>query len=111
MANASETRFHFEVETSVEDTVKVTTVRCHGRLVNDTADQLKDLVRPLIPLGGEIVLDLTDVSHVDSLGLGMLVGLKVSAIREGYCTLKLIHLTSRVQELLKLTNLTKLFAS
>ena len=103
--------FHCEVESSVEDGVKVTTVRCYGRLINQTAGEVKDIVKPLIPEGGTIVIDLNDVTFLDSLGLGTLVGLKVSAINEGYCTLRLDNLTHRVQELLRLTNLTKLFSS
>ena len=109
MSNTSEA--HFEVGSSVEDDVKVTTVRCHGRLVNQTAGELKDMVKPLITEGGSIVLDLTDVNFMDSLGLGTLVGLKVSAINQGFCTLTVVNLTPRIQELLKLTNLTKLFSS
>ena len=111
MANTSEVPFHCDVENSVEDGVKVTTVLCHGRLINQTAGEVKDIVKPLIPLGGVIVIDLSDVTFLDSLGLGTLVGLKVSALNEGYCTLKLENVGPRVQELLKLTNLTKLFAS
>jgi anti-anti-sigma factor len=61
--------------------------------------------------GGIIVIDLKDVTFLDSLGLGTLVGLKVSSINEGYCQLRLENLTPRLQELLKLTNLTKLFSS
>jgi anti-anti-sigma factor len=109
VSNTSEP--HFEVESSVEDDVKVTTVKCHGRLESQTAGELKDLVKPLIAEGGHIVLDLTDVRFVDSLGLGTLVGLKVSAINQGFCTLTVVNLTPRIQELLKLTNLTKLFSS
>ena len=111
MANTSEVPFHCEVENLVEDGVKVTTVRCHGRLINQTAGEVKNIVKPLISQGGSIVIDLNDVTFLDSLGLGTLVGLKVSAINEGYCRLQLVNLTPRVQELLKLTNLTKLFAS
>ena len=111
MADTSEVPFHCDVENSVEGGAKVTTVRCHGRLINQTAGEVKDIVKPLIPQGGSIVIDLNDVTFLDSLGLGTLVGLKVSAINEGYRTLKLVNLTPRVQELLKLTNLTKLFAS
>jgi hypothetical protein len=40
-----------------------------------------------------------------------LVGLKVSAINEGYCTLELVNLSPRVKELLRITNLKQLFAS
>ena len=68
-------------------------------------------MKPLITEGGVIVIDLSDVTYLDSLGLGTLVGLKVSAINEGYCTLRLDNLSPRIQELLRLTNLTKLFAS
>ncbi len=111
VANTSEAPFHFEVESSVDSDLKMTTVWCHGRLVNQTAGELKDTVKPLITEGGAIVLDLTDVNFMDSLGLGTLVGLKVSALHQGYCTLTVVNLTPRIQELLKLTNLTKLFAS
>jgi anti-anti-sigma factor len=111
VANTSEAPFHFEVESSVDSDLKITTVRCHGRLVNQTAGELKDTVKPLITEGGCIVLDLTDVNFMDSLGLGTLVGLKVSALHQGFCTLTVVNLTPRIQELLKLTNLTKLFAS
>jgi anti-anti-sigma factor len=48
---------------------------------------------------------------MDSSGLGTLVGLKVSALREGYCKLELVNLSARVKELLRLSNLTQLFAS
>ncbi len=53
-------------------------------------------MKPLIPQGGTIVLDLTDVDFMDSLGLGTLVGLKVSAIHQGYCMLELVNLTPRI---------------
>jgi anti-sigma B factor antagonist len=111
VTNPSEVVFHCDVESSVEEGVKVTTVRCHGRLINQTAGEVKEIVKPLIPQGGVIVIDLSDVTYLDSLGLGTLVGLKVSAINEGYCTLRLENLSPRIQELLRLTNLTKLFAS
>jgi anti-anti-sigma factor len=111
VTNTSVTSFHCDVESSVENGIKTTTVRCHGRLVNQTAGEVKDIVKPLIPQGGSIIIDLSDVSFLDSLGLGTLVGLKVSAINEGYCTLKLENISPRVKELLRLTNLTSLFSS
>jgi len=87
------------------------TVTCHGRLVAGTSDKVKEAVKPLIEEGGNIVVDLTDVAYVDSMGLGALVGLKVSAIGKGYCRLEFVNLSKRVQELLRLTNLTELFSS
>ena len=40
MTNPSEVAFYCDVESSVEEGVKVTTVRCHGRLVNQTAGEV-----------------------------------------------------------------------
>ena len=112
MTTTPEAIFHCEVETSEDESAgPLTTVVCHGRVVSETAGQIKALVKPLIPKGGRIVLDLTDVSYLDSSGLGTLVGLKVSAVKEGYCRLELVHLSPRVNELLRLSNLTQLFAS
>jgi hypothetical protein len=39
------------------------------------------------------------------------VGLKVSAIAAGYCTLQYENLSKKVQELVRMTNLTELFKS
>jgi len=107
----TENAFRCDVESSRAGEVKTTTVRCHGRLIHQTAGELRDIVKPLIPQGGSIVIDLTDVSFMDSLGLGTLVGLKVSAVNEGYCTLSVVNLTPRIKELLRLTHLTNLFSS
>jgi anti-anti-sigma factor len=105
--------FHYEVEKSEDDQHgnKVTTIKCHGRLVSESAGEIKELVRPLLPLGGRIVIDLSDLNYLDSTGLGALVGLKASAIKQGICILELVNMTPRVLELLRITGLTKLFSS
>jgi anti-anti-sigma factor len=104
--------FQCQVERSDDPTTgRVAKVICHGSLVNQTSGELKEIVKPLIADGGRIILDFGDVSFVDSLGLGTLVGLKVSAIGKGYCTLEFEHLSKRVQELLRLTNLMEMFQS
>ena len=90
---------------------QVTMVRYRGRLVNDTAGEVKDVVKPLIAAGGRTVIDLADVNHMDSSGLGALVGLKASAIKQGLCILEFANMTPRVLELLRLTNLTQMFSS
>ena len=111
MTTTPETSFHYEVTKSEDENKwKVTTITCHGRLVSDTADKLKEVVKPLIAEGGGIVIDFADLNYLDSLGLGALVGLKVSAINKGFCNLELINLSPRVRELLSLTNLTQLFS-
>jgi anti-anti-sigma factor len=112
MPTTPEAVFHYEIQKSGDDsTGPITTILCHGKVVSETSGQVKEVVKPLIPLGGHIVLDLTDVSYLDSSGLGTLVGLKVSALKEGYCKLELVNLSPRVKELLRLSNLTQLFAS
>jgi anti-anti-sigma factor len=104
--------FSYEVEKSGDCAAgQVAKVICHGSLVNQTSGDLKSAVKLLIADGGQIILDFKDVNFVDSLGLGTLVGLKVSAIGKGQCNLEVEHLSPRVQELLKLTKLNELFES
>jgi anti-anti-sigma factor len=50
------------------------------------------------------------LKYLDSLGLGALVGLKVSAMHKSFCKLELVNLSPRVRELLSLTKLTELFS-
>lgn len=107
MADSPSTPFTYQVEMSGE----TATITCHGRIVSETAHELKDLVKPMIPKVRRIVLDLSDVSFIDSSGLGTLVGLKASAASAAYCTLELVNLSPLVKELLETTKLYKLFTS
>lgn len=112
MASAQDAGFHYEIEESQDQTGwKTTTIHCHGRLANQTAGQLKELVKPLIPKGGRIVLDFADLEYLDSSGLGALVGLKVSALHQGLVKLELDNLSPRMKDLLSMTNLLQLFGS
>ena len=79
-------------------------VHCRGRLVAGLTKPLLDGVKPLIPECKLIVLDLTDVRFMDSMGLGTLVRLYVSAKSSG-CRLELINLGKQIRELLGLSNL------
>lgn len=89
---------------------KVRIVKCHGRLVTSTAGDLKVIVRTLFPEGGRILIDLGDVSYMDSSGLGALVGLKVSAMNQGMCILEFVNMTPRIMELLRITNLIQILS-
>ncbi len=110
MPTESAPLFSYEIEEAGNATTGyITTIKCHGKVINQTAGELKDLVKPLISRGGRIVLDFTDIAGVDSSGLGTLVGLKVSAVGAGYCTLECTNLSPRVQDLLRLTKLTEMF--
>src|SRR6202140_3931191 len=113
-AMARDGSLHCELEKSKdkdENGNQVTTIKCHGELVSNTAGEIKELVRPLIPLGGRIIIDLGDVKHLNSAGLGALVGLKASAIKQGPCRLELVNMTPGVLELLRITHLTQMFSS
>jgi len=101
-----------EVEKSTDELAnKVTTIKFHGKLVSETAAEMKNVVKPLIPLGGRIVLDLGELNYMDSSGLGTLLGLKASAIKQGYCTLELVNTTPRILELLRITSVSQYFSS
>jgi anti-sigma B factor antagonist len=96
----------FETETTSSEI----TFHFTGRIVSSTAAILRDEVRKVIPEKKPIVLELSKVSYMDSAGLGTLVGVWVSAKNEG-CDLKLVGLSDRIKELLRLTNLDKFFAT
>lgn len=87
-----------------------TVVRCHGKLIAGVDDVLYSKVRQLIPDSKRIVLDLTDLTRMDSMGLGALVRLYVSA-RSAGCSLELINLGKQVRLLLKTANLMSAFAT
>ena len=84
-------------------------VRCSGKLVAGVNDILYVKVSQLIPDTKRIVLDLTNLTRVDSMGLGTLVRLYVSA-RSAGCSLELINLGKQVRQLLGTTGLMKVFA-
>jgi len=83
-------------------------VKCAGKLVAGVSDFLYSEVSRVIPDSRRIVIDLTDLTHMDSMGLGTIVRLYVSA-RSAGCDLELINLGKRVRELLGITNLLSVF--
>jgi anti-sigma B factor antagonist len=83
-------------------------VLCHGYLVLGLTDILASNVRPLIPVTRRIILDLSDLKHMDSMGLGTLVWLYTTARTSG-CELVLLNIGKRIRELLGLTNLLGVF--
>ena len=88
----------------VERDGDVATVKCHGKLVLGVCDVLTVKVRALIPNAKCIVLDLTDLKHMDSMGLGTIVRLYVSA-KSGGSRLMLVNMAPRIRQLLGITNL------
>lgn len=85
-------------------------VRCHGKLVAGVSDTLYTRIKELIPGTKKIVMDMSDLTRLDSMGLGTLVRLYVSAKSAG-CSLQLTHLSKQVRELLGLTDLLSVFVT
>lgn len=83
-------------------------VRCNGRLTAEHTDALKAHVRSLIPTTKGIILDLREVTRMDSAGLGALVGLYISA-KKANCEFLLTNYNQSVKDLLGLTNLLSVF--
>ena len=79
-------------------------IHCKGRLVSDHAFLLRNHLKPLIPNARRITLDMTEVTYVDSMGLGTVASLYVSARTAG-CQFEVINLSRRVRELFSVARL------
>ena len=97
-------QFTLDLETGPDATF----VRCFGRLVLESGTMLRTEVQKLIRPSVRIVLDLTGVSHCDSMGLGAVISLYVSAKSAG-SRLELINLGPQIRRLFTITNLLSLF--
>ena len=95
---------------AVDRTGNTAVVRCSGKLVSGVNDLLYLQVKQLIPDCKRIVLDLKDLTHMDSMGLGTVVRLYVSAKSAG-CDLELINLGKGILRLLRVTNLLSLLTT
>ena len=85
-------------------------VEANGRIVfGEESALLRDEVKRAIADGNKrIVLNLGEVSYIDSGGLGTLVALHTTALNAG-STIKLANLTKRVGDLLQVTKLLTVF--
>jgi anti-sigma B factor antagonist len=88
----------------------VTILELDGRLVLEEGEiPLRDSVDRLVAEGrNRIVLDLRQVTRLDSAGIGMLVCKYMTALRRGGA-LKLLHPTMKAEELLHITRLSTVF--
>jgi anti-sigma B factor antagonist len=92
----------------VDRSGKTPVVRCSGRLVAGVSDHLYREVSALIPGAKLIVLDFTNLTHMDSMGLGTLVRLYVHAKSAG-CVLDLMNVGKSVRQLLGITHMMSVF--
>jgi anti-sigma B factor antagonist len=87
----------------------VIVVRLSGAIFfGEESTSLRILVKDLLNKSRQIVLDLGDVTHIDSGGLGTLVSLYASARKVGG-DIKLADLGNHAKELLQITRLVTLF--
>lgn len=84
-------------------------VKLRGKLVAGVGDILYSQVKPLVADHKRIVLDLTDLTRMDSMGLGTLARLYVAARREG-ATLELRNLSKQIHMLLGTAHMLNAFA-
>ena len=92
----------------IEDGGEPAVVLCRGRLTSRYTDLLYSHVSPLLGSHKRVILDLSELSHMDSLGLGTLVRLYVASMSKG-SSLELKNLGQKVRDLLILTNLLPTF--
>ncbi|MBB5343520.1 STAS domain-containing protein [Tunturibacter empetritectus] len=85
-------------------------VKCHGRLVAGLTDGFYKELKEVASSSKVLVLDLEDLTYVDSMGLGTIVRLYAHAKGAG-CEFQLLHLGKQLRNLLKMTNLLSTLAS
>src|SRR5271156_4197813 len=92
--------------TSTRQAGSVTIVDISGRIVlGQESASLRNLINDLLSKGQKkILINLADVSYIDSSGLGSLVGSFTSVRKQGG-ELKLLNLTHKVHDLLQITRL------
>ena len=101
---------HTPMEIVEERAGDVTLLRLKGRLELDDGDLvLRKHVDDLVAAGRvNVVLDMTDVTRMDSAGIGMLVG-KYMTVKNRGGMLRLLHLTDKTSRLLHVTRLETVF--
>lgn len=88
----------------------VTLVDLSGRItLGEETDAVRKTIRDLVAKGiKKIILNLGDVSYIDSSGVGELVS-SYTAVRNAGGELKLLNLTKKVHDLLQVTKLYTIF--
>src|SRR3974377_191254 len=87
----------------------IAVVTCSGRIVfGEEAADLREVVKGILQRTKQIIIDLANVSYIDSGGLGTLVGLYTSARNLGG-EIKLANLTQRVPHQIQINKLNTVF--
>ena len=98
------------MKTSTRQVNGITIVDLSGRItLGEGSILLRDMVRDLVTKGQrKILLNLGDVTYIDSSGIGELVS-AFTTVRNQGGELKLLNLTKKVHDLLQITKLYTVF--
>jgi anti-sigma B factor antagonist len=98
---------NLKIETRVAN--GVTVVSCYGRILfGEEATALRQELKRVLESSRQIVVNISDVSYIDSGGLGTLVGVYSSA-RSAGADIKLTGLGPRLRDVLQVTKLATVF--
>jgi anti-anti-sigma factor len=100
----------------LEATSNETILHCTGKITAENLEVFEKQIRDLIPESQaliatttrKIIVDLSNVTHVDSMGLGALLRAWTSAQNKG-CDLEIANLNRRVEKLVEMTRLDTVF--
>jgi anti-sigma B factor antagonist len=83
---------------------------CSGKIrLGEGTMSIRNAVRDALESGTKkIILNLAEISYIDSSGVGELMSTYTSVVNEGG-RLKLLHLTKKVHELMAITKLLTIF--
>jgi anti-sigma B factor antagonist len=106
---ASEEEFSVSVKLSTRQVGDVSVVDVAGRItLGEGSSALRDALRSMAKDHKKILLNLGEVSYIDSSGIGELVSGFTTVTGQGG-QLKLLNLTKRVKDLLQITKLYTVF--
>jgi anti-sigma B factor antagonist len=98
---------NLKIDTRVVD--GVTIMSGHGRVMfGEEATALRDSLKEALTKTSKLILNLSDVTYIDSGGLGTLVGVYSSARKAG-ADIKLTGLGQRLRDVLQITKLATVF--
>lgn len=98
-----------DISVTASEGANVTVVSVGGEIDVYTAPILREALDKQIALGhGNLIVDLDDVSFMDSTGLGVLVG-RLKRVRGQSGSLRLVCTQERVMKVFKITGLDKVF--
>jgi len=97
------------MEMTTENMEDKIVIKCKGEIEIHAAPDLKDEIKIQVNSGANmIIIDMNDVTYIDSSGLGAVVAGRISAIRKNV-RLILVHIPAEIIKLMKKMKLYNLF--